>query len=112
MLAGKNAPFYVDVLDALESETADRPDGIAREEAVAIIAEILERHPGLEFDDEDEAEIASADLRERARLLLENLLKHHWLEEPPRRDWRRKIHFDAHGATLLAALSERADEPT
>jgi hypothetical protein len=108
VLAGKNAPFYVDVLDSLESETADRPDGIAREEAVVIIAEILERHPGLEFDDEDEAEIASADLRERARLLLENLLKYHWLEEPPRRDWRRKIHFDAHGATLLAALRKIA----
>ena len=102
VLAGRNAPFYVDVLDSLERESADRPDGIAREEAVAIIAETLERHPGFEFDEEADAESLPSDFRERARLLLEVLLKCHWLEEPPRRDWRRKIHFDAHGATLLA----------
>lgn len=108
VLAGKNAPFYVDVLDALESEAADRPDGIAREEAVAIIAETLERHPGFDFSEEDDGETATGDLRERARLLMETLLKCHWLEEPPRRDWRRKIHFDAHGATLLAGLRKIA----
>lgn len=108
VLAGRNAPFYVDVLDSLERESADRPDGIAREEAVAIIAETLERHPGFEFDDEADAESLPSDFRERARLLLEVLLKCHWLEEPPRRDWRRKIHFDAHGATLLAALRKIA----
>lgn len=112
VLAGKNAPFYVDVLDALEIEASDRPDGIAREEAVTIISETLERHPGIEFDDgegdEMEASTLPADIRERARILLEYLLKCHWLEEPPRRDWRRKIHFDAHGATLLAALRKVA----
>jgi hypothetical protein len=108
VLAGRNAPFYVDVLDSLERESADRPDGIAREEAVAIIAETLERHPGFEFDEEADAESLPSDFRERARLLLEVLLKCHWLEEPPRRDWRRKIHFDAHGATLLAALRKIA----
>ena len=108
VLAGKNASFYVDVLDALESETADRPDGIAREEVVAIIAETLERHPGFDFSEEDDGETATGDLRERARLLMENLLRCHWLEEPPRRDWRRKIHFDAHGATLLAGLRKIA----
>ncbi|RYD85526.1 MAG: hypothetical protein EOP84_02215, partial [Verrucomicrobiaceae bacterium] len=102
VLAGKNAPFYVDVLDALEVETSDRSDGIGREEAVALIVETLERHPGIEFEDE-EGELPS-DLREKARVLMEYLLKCHWLEEPPRRDWRRKIHFDAHGATVLAAL--------
>jgi hypothetical protein len=106
VLAGKNAPFYVDVLDALETETAERADGIGRDEAVAVIIETLERHPGLEFD--EEVGDSPADLRERARLLLEYLLKCHWLEEPPRRDWRRKIHFDAHGATVLAALRKVA----
>ena len=102
VLAGRNAPFYVDVLDALEAETADRADGIGRDEALALIVETLERHPDLEF--EDEVGEMPADLRDKARALLEYLLKCHWLEEPPRRDWRRKIHFDAHGATLLAAL--------
>ncbi len=106
VLAGKNAPFYVDVLDALEVETSDRSDGIGREEAVALIVETLERHPNIEFED-DEGEMP-ADLREKARALMEYLLKCHWLEEPPRRDWRRKIHFDAHGATILTALRKVA----
>ncbi len=107
VLAGRNAPFYIDVLDSLERESADRPDGLAREEAIALIVETLERHPGFEFDHETEGQ-QPADTRERGRLLLEHLLKCHWLEEPPRRDWRRKIHFDAHGATLLAALRKIA----
>jgi hypothetical protein len=111
ILGGRNAPFYVDVLDALEREASDRPDGIAREEALALIADTLERHPGLELDpdpDLPDAALSSADNRERARLLLEQLLKCRWLEEPPRRDWRRKIHFDAHGAILLTALRKIA----
>ena len=106
VLAGKNAPFYVDVLDALEFETGERSDGIGRDEVVALIVETLERHPDLEFD--EEVGETPADLREKARAILEYLLKCHWLEEPPRRDWRRKIHLDAHGATMLAALRKVA----
>jgi hypothetical protein len=109
VLAGKNAAFYVDVLDDLESEMSDRPDGMAREEAIALIVETLERHPGFEFDpDAEEAAVQAADTRDRARLILEHLLKCRWLEEPPRRDWRRKLNFDAHGATLITALRKIA----
>lgn len=108
VLAGKHAPFYVDALDVLENESSDRPDGIAREEAITIIEEALERHPGFEFEEEESAELPPTDLRERARLLLDHLVRQHWLEEPPRRDWRRKLNFDAHGATLLAALRKIA----
>ncbi|MEI6655473.1 MAG: Wadjet anti-phage system protein JetA family protein [Verrucomicrobiota bacterium] len=111
VLSGRNAPFYVDVLDTLERETSERADGMAREEAVVLIVETLERHPGFEFDPDAEGADAaeqSADIRERGRLLLEYLLKCRWLDEPPRRDWRRKIHFDAHGATLLASLRKIA----
>ena len=107
MLAGKNAPFYVDVLDALDRESADRADGMAREEAIQIIAEILDAHPGLDFEEDDD-EPAATTPRERARQLLDSLLKARWLEEPPRRDWRRTVHFDAHGATLMAALRKIA----
>ena len=107
VLAGRNAPFYVDVLDSLEQEAADRPDGMAREEVIALIAETLERHPALEFE-EDESAGHDATPRDRARALLEYLLKCRWLDEPPRRDWRRMLHFDAHGATLLAALRKIA----
>jgi hypothetical protein len=111
VLAGGNAAFYVDVLDSLEQETSDRADGMAREEAIALIIETLEAHPQFEFDaDAGNAEAASqaADTRDRARLILEHLLKCRWLEEPPRRDWRRKLHFDAHGATLITALRKIA----
>ena len=106
MLAGKNAPFYVDALDALERESMDRPDGMAREEAILIIAEILEKHPDMDFDEEGEASAASP--RDRGRMLLDHLIQCRWLEEPPRRDWRRTVHFDAHGSTLMAALRKIA----
>ena len=108
VLAGRNAPFYVDVLNALESNAADRPDGMAREEALAIITDTLERHPGFEFDPEEAVTDTATTLRDRARILLERLLQCRWLDEPPRRDWRRTLHFDAHGATLLAALRKIA----
>ena len=107
VLAGRNAPFYVDVLNALETEAADRPDGMSREEVILLITETLEHHPDFEMDDEDGGE-TSATPREKARLLLDKLLRHRWLDEPPRRDWRRTIHFDAHGATLITALRKIA----
>lgn len=111
VLGGRNAAFYVDVLDDLEREAADRPDGMAREEAIAMIVETAERHPGFEFEaeaDEVACDQQAVDTRNRARLILEHLVKCRWLEEPPRRDWRRKIHFDAHGATLITALRKIA----
>ena len=107
VLAGRNAPFYVDALDALEAEAADRPDGMSREEVILLITDTLEHHPDFELDEEDGSEAAGTP-REKARLLLEKLLKCHWLDEPPRRDWRRTIHFDAHGATLITALRKIA----
>jgi len=108
ILAGRNAPFYVDVLDSLEREAADRPDGMAREEVIALIAETLERHPLQEFEEEEASAEADASPRDRARALLDHLLKCRWLDEPPRRDWRRTLHFDAHGATLLSVLRKIA----
>lgn len=106
VLAGKNAPFYVDMLAALEREALDRSDGISREVAMGIIEETLEAHPGIEFDSDELDE--SRERRDKARSLLDVLVKSHWLEEPPRRDWRRMILFDAHGSTLLSALRKIA----
>jgi hypothetical protein len=45
VLAGRNAPFYVDALNALEAEAADQPDGISREEVILLITDTLERPP-------------------------------------------------------------------
>ncbi len=127
VLSGKNAPFYVDVLDELEQLAAEKPDGLAREEVIALIADTLERHPGFEWEvdedgegdgengvgDEDARDLAKKALammtpRDKARSLLSYLLKHHWLDEPPQRDWRKLIYFDAHGATLIASLRKIA----
>jgi hypothetical protein len=111
VLAGKNAPFYVDVLDRLDHESSDRADGIAREEAVAIIVETLEAHPDFDWDadlDGPDAATREQDTRTKARTILEHLLKCRWLDEPPRRDWRRNVHFDAHGGVMLAALRKIA----
>lgn len=109
VLSGKNAPFYVDVLDELENEMAERPDGLPREEVLRLLVDAIERHPGFDLGGEtDGPEPESAETREKARLVLEHLLVCRWLEEPPRRDWRRNVHFDAHGATLLAALRKVA----
>jgi hypothetical protein len=33
MLTGKNAPTYVDVLDALDRECTEQPDGLKRDDA-------------------------------------------------------------------------------
>ena len=111
VLAGKNAPTYLDVLDALERESAERPEGMAREEAIELVAEVLSRHPDFRPDEDDELSAAGGDSlppRERARQVLDHLSRCRWLEEPPRRDWRRTVHFDAHGATLMAALRKIA----
>ncbi len=111
VLAGRNAPFYVDVLDRLDHESSDRADGIAREEAVAIIVETLEAHPDFDWDaelDGPEAAAREQDTRTKARAILEHLLKCRWLDEPPRRDWRRNVHFDAHASVMLAALRKIA----
>jgi len=117
VLSGKNAPFYVDVLDELEQLAAEKPDGLAREEVIALITDTLERHPGFVWEpDQDDGvgdelegnESMQMTPRDKARLLLSYLLKHHWLDEPPQRDWRKLIYFDAHGATLIASLRKIA----
>ena len=108
ILASKNAPFYLDVLDSFDRETADRPDGMAREEAIALILETLSIHPEFEPDPEnpdlESPEAPATEGRERARIILDSLLRCRWLEEPARRDWRRRILLDAHAVTLLSAL--------
>lgn len=113
VLAGKNAPTYVDVLDALDRECAEQPDGLERGDAIEIISEVLAKHP--EFQPEEDDNLAEADLaasalppRETSRRVLDHLSRCRWLEEPPRKDWRRRLYFDAHGSTLIAALRQIA----
>jgi hypothetical protein len=111
VLAGRNAATYADALDALEIESAQRHEGMSREEALGIVEEVLARHP--EFSPEQAEieggaveEFATLTPRERARRVLDYLARKDvgWVEEVQLPDWRRRIRFDAHGATLLDAL--------
>ena len=112
VLSGKNAPFYVDVLDELEQLSLEKPDGLSREEVIALITNTLERHPNFELETESgeisDTETPPSTPRDKARLLLNYLIKCHWLDEPPQRDWRKLIYFDAHGSTLITALRKVA----
>jgi hypothetical protein len=78
-----------------------------------IIAEVLAKHPEFQPEvDEDHAEdhLVASTLppREASRRVLDHLPRCRWLEEPPRKDWRRRLYFDAHGSTLIAALRQIA----
>lgn len=120
VLSGKNAMVYVDVLEALDRESEERPDGLAREEAIAMIAEILTDHPEFQPDtltpegepapaaSFEDLEAISLTAREKARQVLDHLVRCRWLEEPPRRDWQRRVYFDAHSSTMMMALRKIA----
>lgn len=112
VLAGKNASTYVDVLDVLDRECTEQPDGLERTDAIEIITEVLSKHP--EFQPESDEQLSEGESstalppREAARRVLDHLASCRWLEEPPRKDWRRRIYFDAHGSTLIGALRQIA----
>jgi len=102
---------YVDVLDSLEVESAQRHEGMSREESLGIVAEVLAQHPEFnpeesEIPDASPGEFNSMPPRERARRVLDYLARKDvgWLEDLQLPDWQRRIRFDPHGATLLDAL--------
>lgn len=111
VLAGKNATTYLDVLDALETESSQRHEGMSREEALGIASQVLSRHPDFfpeetEWSDEPVLNFSAMPLQERARRLLDYLARKDigWLEDLQLADWQRRVRFDAHGVTLLEAL--------
>ena len=111
VLGGRTAPTYIDVLDALESESGRRHDGMSREEALSIISDVLSQHPEFipessEIQDDATDDFAALPPRERARRVLDYFARKDvgWVEEVQLPDWQRRVRFDAHGATLLDAL--------
>jgi hypothetical protein len=111
ILSSKNSWIYLDILNTLDIECSEKNDGLSREESLQLIIEILNNHPEYTPDQADlplrsisSIEAQSLSLREKARQVLDYLMKSRWLEEPPRRDWQRRIYFDAHGSTILSAL--------
>jgi len=111
VLACRNARTYVDVLDALEVESTQRQEGMSREEALAIIVDVLEQHPDFLPDSEEMGPDEAGDFvtlppKERARRVLDYFSRKDvgWVEDVQLPDWQRRVRFDAHGAILLDAL--------
>jgi hypothetical protein len=111
VLAGKNAATYVDVLDALEAEAAQRFEGMSREEALGIVGKVLSQHPEFfpedtELGDDVPLIFSTLPLQERARRVLDYLSRRDvgWIEDVQLADWQRRVRFDAHGITLLDAV--------
>src|SRR6266540_6324575 len=92
VLAGPLARLYVDVLDALEREAARRNQGLDREEALALVEQVLEGHAEVSTVD-DASLMQAATTREKARVVLEVLRHAGWLEEEQRSDWQRLVFF-------------------
>ncbi|MCP5525108.1 MAG: hypothetical protein H7A46_26585 [Verrucomicrobiales bacterium] len=107
ILSGPLARLYVDVLDALEQEAGRRSGGLDREEALGIAEQVVERGEHRPAEEADPV-LHGADVRERARIVLEVLREAGWLEEPERSDWRRVMHLDANAALLLQTLRKMA----
>lgn len=113
VLASRNAPAYIDVLDMLDRECGEQPDGLERNEAIDLIADVLARYPDFQADEELVGDALSMlPPRDTARCVLDHLTRCRWLEEPARKDWKRRVYFDAHGSTLLFALRQIAHPET
>jgi hypothetical protein len=115
VLAGKNAAIYLDVLDSLEREASERHEGMSREEALAIVSEVLAQHPAFAPEEGElvgaaHEQFAGLPLREKARRVLDHLAKPEigWVLDEQLPNWERVIRFDAHGVTLLEALRKIA----
>jgi len=107
VLAGPLARLYVDALDGIEREAAQRSAGIEREEVLALVEQVVEEHGDLNVDQNDPITLA-ATVRDKARVVVDILKQAGWLEEPERSDWRRLILFDSNGTLILQALRKIA----
>lgn len=109
LLSGKNAPFYVDALDALEKAMSLAPGGLRREVAQEIVGEVLRAHSEFSADEEFPLEEGSSDRsRDLPALILRRLVETRWLHEPRRSDYRRLILLDPHAEVMLDGLRQVA----
>jgi hypothetical protein len=107
VLASPLASLYVDVLDALDREAAQSNQGLDRDEALALVQQVVEKHIEIaELADEDPAAVATPN--HKARSILETLRKAGWLHEEERSNWQRLIHFEPNGTLLLQTLRKIA----
>lgn len=108
VLSGSLARLYVDTLDALEREAARRNHGLEREEALALIEQVVEAHGGL-VDAENEALQQAATIRDKARAVFDYLKQAGWLaEDDARSDYQKIVFFDPNGIVVMQALRKIA----
>lgn len=108
VLAGSLARLYVDALDALEAESARRSQGLERDEALALVEQVLERHGDLVAEPGEDF-VQARTVRDKALTVFDTLKRAGWLEEEANRsDYRQIVFFDPNGTVLLQALRKIA----
>lgn len=107
VLAGPLCRLYVDVLDALEREAAQRNQGLDREEALALVEQVIEDHGEITADESDPV-MQVATIRDKARVVLDTLRKAGWVQEEQQSNWQKRVYFEPNGTTLLQALRKIA----
>jgi hypothetical protein len=103
LLGSPGARVYIDAADELERASALRSGALSRDEALAILERVVERHADAELEAPPEFPI-----RERARVTMDRLLAARWLAADDRADYRRLIVVEANTAYLLEALRKIA----
>lgn len=103
LLGSPAARIYIDAADELEVESALRSGALQRDEAVAIVERVVERHAEVEIED-------AADLptHERALAVMNRLLVAGWLTADDRSDYQRFVAMEPSVALLLEALRKMA----
>jgi hypothetical protein len=107
VLGGPSAAVLVDVLHTMDGALSERPEGLDRDESVAIAEAVIERHPGVPVQ-EDEVAPPSLTPRDRARMAIDRLIAAGWLEEQETSAYRRLITLEGNGALMLKTLRAMA----
>jgi hypothetical protein len=103
LLGAQGARVYLDSVDAVERESALRPAPLPREEALALVERVVERHGEVEIED-----ASGAPVRERARMVLERLCAAGWLAADDRADYRRFVLVESEAGRMIETLRKIA----
>ena len=103
LLGSPGARVYLDAADAVEQESALRSAPMSREEALALVERVVERHGEVEIED-----AGGQPVRERARIVLERLCAAGWLAADDRADYRRFVIVEPAAALMLETLRKIA----
>jgi len=101
ILGFESAPLYLDAVDAIAMAMPVRGGGIARTEALEIVADILRMNPGTTVEGQTAENNTVA---AKSNLVVNKLSASGWLEEPERSDYQRNIFIDPNAEILLDAL--------